>query len=49
MNTTSTPDPKPIPDEAQDIARESDGTTQLVPYPGWLLIATRLDKKKGAA
>lgn len=49
MNTTSTPDPKPIPHKAQDVARESDGTTQLVPYPGWLLIAARLDKKKGAA
>lgn len=49
MNTTSTPDPKPIPHEAQDIARESDGTTQLVPYPGWLLIAARIATKKGAA
>lgn len=49
MNTTSTPDtPKP-PHKAQDVARESDGSTQLVPYPGWLLIAARLQKKKGAA
>lgn len=49
MSSTSTPDAaKPAP-KAQDVARESDGSTQLVPYPGWLLIATRLEKKKGAA
>ncbi len=44
----NTDTPKP-PHKAQDIARESDGTTQLVPYPGWLLIAARIATKKGAA
>lgn len=49
MNTTSTPDTPKAPHKAQDVARESDGSTKLVPYPGWLLIAARLAKKKGAA
>jgi hypothetical protein len=33
---------QPLPDST----RESDGSTQLVPYPGWLLIATRIARKK---
>jgi hypothetical protein len=47
MNTTSTPpaDPKPAPHKAPDIARESDGSTQLVGYLGWKTILHRLAAK----
>lgn len=34
---------------ATAIARESDGSVQLVGYPGWRLIIERIEKKKGAA
>ena len=33
--------------KAPDVARETDGRDQLVPYPGWLRIAERIEKKKG--
>lgn len=35
--------------KANDISRESDGSVQLVGYPGWRLIIERIEKKKGAA
>lgn len=30
-----------------DVVRETDGSTQCVPYPGWKLIGDRLAQKKG--
>lgn len=35
--------------KAPAITRESDGSVQLVGYPGWRLIIERIEKKKGAA
>lgn len=35
--------------KAPAMARESDGSVQLVGYPGWRLIIERIEKKKGAA
>lgn len=50
MSSTSTAEKKERPaGKAPAVCRESDGCNQLVPYPGWLLIAARLAKKKGAA
>lgn len=42
----------PNPDrkkKAADIARESDGSTQCVQYPGWRIIAERIAARKEAA
>lgn len=50
MSSTSTAEKKERPAaKATAIARESDGSVQLVGYPGWRLIIERIEKKKGAA
>lgn len=50
MSSTSTAEKKERPAaKAPAISRESDGSVQLVGYPGWRLIIERIEKKKGAA
>lgn len=46
MNVTSVSDPKPTAPKGPDVARESDGRDQCVPYPGWLIIARRLAARR---
>ena len=50
MSSTSTAKKKECPAaKATAITRETDGSVQLVGYPGWRLIIERIEKKKGAA
>jgi hypothetical protein len=44
MATNSTD--KPPTAKATHVARESHGRRQLVPYPGWLIIARRLAARR---
>lgn len=45
MRTSST-DKQPTTPKAPHVARESHGRRQLVPYPGWLIIARRLAARR---